>query len=245
MSDVATKLVRLPGTYPAQDDTWLLADVLRRTDLARGRRVLDVCTGTGALAVVAADAGASSVDAVDLSWRSVLSARANSGLRRAGIAVHRGDLFAPMAGRRFDLVLANPPYVPASSDVLPRHTIDRCWDGGIDGRVLVDRICDGVRGVLAPGGRLLLVQSCVTGEQQTLDRLRSAGLTAEVAARAVVPFGPVMRARARMLRSRGLLADDAPGDEVLVVMGTAAEVADLAAPAPAVRLDQAQLRRAS
>ncbi len=245
MSDGNTKLVRLPGTYPAQDDTWLLADVLRRTGLADGRRVLDVCTGTGALAVVAAGAGAASVDAVDLSWRSVLSARANSRLRRAGVTVHRGDLFAPVAGRSFDLVLANPPYVPADTDVLPRHTIDRCWDGGVDGRLLVDRICDGVRGVLAPGGRLLLVQSCVTGEQQTLDRLRAVGLTASVAARAVVPFGPVMRARARMLRSRGLLADDARGEEVLVVVGTAPAVTDLASPAPAARLDQARWRRAS
>lgn len=138
MSDGVTRLLRLPGTYPAQDDTWLLASVLRRTGLARGRRVLDVCTGTGALAVVAADAGAASVDAVDLSWRSVLSARANSGLRRAGVAVHRGDLFEPAAGRLSDLVLANPPYVPASTDVLPRPTIDRCWDGGVDGRLLVE-----------------------------------------------------------------------------------------------------------
>lgn len=238
-------MVRLPGTYPAQDDTWLLADVIRLTGLAAGRRVLDVCTGTGALAVVAAGAGAASVDAVDLSWRSVLSARANSGLRRAGIEVHRGDLFEPVTGRRFDLVLANPPYVPADTDVLPRHTIDRCGDGGVDGRLLVDRICDGVREVLAPGGRLLLVQSCVTGEQQTLDRLRSAGLTADIAARAVVPFGPVMRARARKLRSHGLLADSARGEEVLVVVGTVPAVAGLVPPAREVRLDQARWRRAS
>lgn len=99
--------------------------------------------------------------------------------------------------------------------------------------------------MLAPGGRLLLVQSCVTGEQQTLDRLRAAGLTAGIAARAVVPFGPVMRARARMLRSRGLLADDAPGEEVLVVVGTAPAADELASPAPAAPLDRAHLRRAS
>lgn len=237
--------MRLPGTYPAQDDTWLLADVLDRGQWARGRRVLDVCTGTGALAVVASGNGAASVDAVDLSWRSVLSARANSGLRRAGVVVHRGDLFGPVAGRSFDLVLANPPYVPAVTDVLPRHTIDRCWDAGLDGRTLVDRICDGVVDVLAPGGRLLLVQSCVTGEQQTLDRLRSAGLRAHVAARAVVPFGPVMRARAAFLRSRGLLAPDAVGEEVLVVIGSVPAVAVLPAPDRAVRVAELPLRQAS
>lgn len=245
MSDAATKLLRLPGTYPAQHDTWLLADVLRRSRMAEGRRVLDVCTGTGALAVVAADAGAASVDAVDLSWRSVLSARANSSLRRAGVVVHRGDLFQPVTGQLFDLVLANPPYVPAATDVLPRYSIGRCWDGGVDGRRLVDRICDGVRGVLAPGGRLLLVQSCVTGEQQTLDRLRSVGLRPQVVARAVIPFGPVMRARATMLRSRRLLAPEAQGEEVLVVVASAPAVADLSALGRAVRFDRSALREAA
>lgn len=228
MSDGPITLVRLPGTYPAQADTWLLADVLRRSGLADGRRVLDLCTGTGALALLAADAGAASVDAVDLSWGSVMSARANSSVRRAGITVHRGDLFGPVSENRFDLVLANPPSVPP-------HT----------GRRLVDRICDGVLEVLAPGGMLLLVQSCVTGEQQTLDRLRSAGLEAHVAARAVVPFGPVLRARAALLRARGLLAGDPRGEEVLVVIGSAPGVTELFPSGSMARAEDLPLRQAS
>ncbi len=56
-------VLRPPGVYPPQHDTWLLAEVLRRDRAATGRRVLDLCTGTGALAVVAARAGAASITA--------------------------------------------------------------------------------------------------------------------------------------------------------------------------------------
>src|SRR4051812_21821111 len=148
-------LLRLPGTYPAQGDTRLLADTLESRGLALGRRVLDVGTGGGALALAAVRAGASAVTAVDLSLRSVLTARLNSRLHRAKVEVRQGDLFAPVLGQRFDLVVANPPYVPAASEMLPRHRAARCWDAGHDGRAVLDRICEGVPDVLSEDGVLL------------------------------------------------------------------------------------------
>lgn len=54
-------LMRPPETYPPQADAWLLRDVLHRSGLAQGRRVLDIGTGTGALVLAPAEAGASSV----------------------------------------------------------------------------------------------------------------------------------------------------------------------------------------
>ena len=133
-----------PGVYRAETDTELLAGVMRRGGYARDRDVLDVGTGGGALAVAAAQAGARSVTAVDLSLRSVAATWVNSRLARARVRVRRGDLFAPVAGRRFGLVLSNPPYVPAATGALPRHRKARCWDAGPDGRALLDRICAGV-----------------------------------------------------------------------------------------------------
>ena len=146
-----------PGVYRAETDTELLAGVMRRGGFARDRDVLDVGTGGGALAVAAAQAGARSVTAVDLSLRSVATTWVNSRLARARVRVRRGDLFTPVAGRRFGLVLSNPPYVPAATGTLPRHRKARCWDAGPDGRALLDRICAGVPDVLTDDGTVLLV----------------------------------------------------------------------------------------
>lgn len=211
-------LLRPPGVYRAESDTEMIADAMRRGGFALDRTVLDVGTGTGALAIAAANAGARSVVAVDLSLRSVAATWLNSRMRGAPVAVRRGDLFAPVHGRTFDLVIANPPYVPADSAVLPRHRKARCWDAGKDGRTVLDRFCAGVPRVLAPDGDVLLVHSSVCNTESTLAALRRAGLTARVLARATVPFGPVMRARAAMLEARGLVT---PGQRVeeLVVVG--------------------------
>ena len=210
-------LLRLPGTYPAQGDTHLLAGTLRRRGLAEGRRVLDLCTGTGALALASAAAGAREVVAVDLSRRVAWNARINAALARANVEVRTGDLFEPVSGERFDLVTVNPPYVPAASDELPRRGIARSWDAGVDGRALLDRICAGVSGVLAPGGVLLLTHSVLADERRTLEQLDAADLDAEVVERVDEPFGPVMRRRAEMLRRRGLLVPGQQSEELVVI----------------------------
>ncbi len=211
-------LLRFPGVYRVDSDTSLLAGVLRDGGYAAGRRVLDVGTGTGVLALVAARAGAASVTAVDVSLRSVAATWLNARLHRSAVVVHRGDLFAPVAGRRFDLIVANPPYVPAATDVLPRHRISRCWDAGRDGRTVLDRLCTEGPGLLTSGGMLLLVHSAVCGCDGTISRLADSGLDAEILARGVVPFGPVMRARVAMLETRGLV-EAGQRDEELVVIG--------------------------
>lgn len=211
-------LLRAPGVYRADSDTTLLINVMRHGGYAAGRRVLDIGTGTGALALAAARAGAMSVTAVDLSLRSVAAAWLNSRLRRIPCTLYRGDLFEPVVGQHFDLILANPPYVAAASDTLARHRITRCWDGGLDGRAVLDRICAEGPALLAAEGMMLLVHSAICDETVTLSHLADAGLRAEVLTRRTVPFGPVMRLRAAMLEARGLIA---PGqrDEELVVIG--------------------------
>lgn len=210
-------LVRPPGVYRTQEDTSLLREVLRRRGQVAGRSVLDVGSGTGALGIEACRAGAAELTAIDLSRRSVLASWLNSRLHGFRATVRRGDLFAPVAPRRFDLVLANPPYVPAFGLLPPRHRMARCWDAGPNGRLLLDRICAGVTSVLNEDGALLLVQSELADEQATLDRLAEAGLVTEVLARALVPFGPVLRARAPELRARGLLRPDQTEEELVVV----------------------------
>lgn len=208
-----------PGTYRAQDDTALLIEVMRSEGTAAGRHVLDLCAGPGTVALAAARAGATSVTAVELSRRSTAAAWFNARMHRAAVSVRRGDLFAPVAGRRFDLITANPPYVPSASARLPRHRAARCWDGGLDGRAVLDRLCAGAADHLSADGRVLLVHSAVCDPDLTLARLAEGGVEAEVLDRARIPYGPVMRARAAMLESRALALAGADTEEIVVIGG--------------------------
>ncbi|CAN5880751.1 methyltransferase [soil metagenome] len=196
----------------------MLAEAMRREGVT-GRSVADLCAGTGALAVSAAQAGAASVIAVDLTRRAVLCARVNSWLNRAvEVDVRRGDLFGPLAGARFDIIVSNPPYIPAESDELPRRGPTIPLDAGSDGRALLDRICSGASDHLLPGGTILVVHSSICGTDQTVDAFTRGGLAADVIVREPGRLGPVMTARAEMMRERGLLGlEDI--EEIVVVRG--------------------------
>jgi release factor glutamine methyltransferase len=198
---------------------------MRARGLARGARVLDVFTGSGVLAVAAGREGARSVTAVDVSRRAALCARVNGRLNGTRVRALRGDLFEPVAGERFDLVTANPPYVPSLGDELPDAGAERAWEGGPDGRVLVDRFSARVRDHLAPGGTVLMVVSSLTGEDETLAALRDGGLAPEVAARHRGPLGPIVSARAEALERRGLLAPGQREEEMLVIVAQSGDTA--------------------
>lgn len=208
-------LLQPPGVYAPQRDTQLLANALRDETLPPGAHVLDLCTGTGALALLAARAGAGAVTAVDVSPIAVLTARANAWLNGVKVSVHRGDLFSPVGTGRFQLVLANPPYVPTNPDA--GRQADPRWDAGRDGRTVVDRLCDDIPERLAPGGVLLMVQSAVCGLATTMYRLGHAGLSARQVRRCRVPFGPVMRSRAAWLRQCGAVGPGERDEELVVI----------------------------
>ena len=195
----------------------MLVHVMRERGLARGARALDVFTGSGVLAVAAGQAGARSVTAVDISRRAALCARVNGRLNGVAVRGLHGDLFAPVEGERFDLITANPPYVPSEDDELPAAGASRAWEGGRDGRLLVDRFSERAADHLAPGGKVLMVVSSLTGERATLDALRAGGLEPEVAARHRGPLGPLVTARAELLEQRGLLAADEREEDILVI----------------------------
>lgn len=217
------RVFRVPGVYPVQADTWLLADVLR-AELAdhgcgetRPCRVLELGAGAGALSVVAAGVPCTEVTAVDLSRRALLSTRINAARHGRRVRTRRGDLTAPVAGERFDVVVSNPPYVPAATDELPGRGIARAFDGGRDGRAVLDRVCDEAPQVLTPGGRLLVVHSAFNDPVLTVRRLRGHGLAAEVVARHEHPYGPVLTERRELLCRRGLASSDQRTEELVVV----------------------------
>jgi release factor glutamine methyltransferase len=190
-------LLTPPGVYAPRSDTALLASQIGAVDRAE---VLELCTGSGAVALTAAKRGARRVVAADLSRRAVTSVRVNARLNRSRIDVRRGDLFAvARAGERFDVVLANPPYLPAVDDAAP----DDRWDAGPDGRLIIDRIIDGVRDALKPEGRLVLVQSALASIDATGERLSNNGFEVIRRIEHVGPMGPIAAARREGLVSIG------------------------------------------
>ncbi|CAN5600987.1 50S ribosomal protein L3 N(5)-glutamine methyltransferase [soil metagenome] len=131
-------------------------------DPRRIRRVLDLCTGSGCLAILAALAfPRATIDAVDLSAGALALARRNVATHRLGdrITLHRGDLFEPLGAARYDLIVSNPPYVDAGGMAkLPpeyRHEPRMAPAAGDDGLDLARRILDRTPRHLRKGGGLL------------------------------------------------------------------------------------------
>jgi ribosomal protein L3 glutamine methyltransferase len=126
------------------------------------RRVLDLCTGSGCLAILAArHFPAAEIDAVDISADALDVAMRNvddHGLADR-IALHRGDLFGPLRGKRYDLIISNPPYVDAEGMAsLPRECRaepELAFDGGADGLDVVRRIIAAAPAHLTSQGGLL------------------------------------------------------------------------------------------
>jgi release factor glutamine methyltransferase len=146
-------------------DTETVIEVARiaRPDRASPCRILDLCTGSGVIAVsLAREYPAAQLVATELSPAAAALARRNAARNTVAdrIDVREGDLFAPVAGERFDLIAANPPYI--ASSVIPTLSAEVrrepviALDGGRDGLAFYDRICGAARDHLAPGGALVV-----------------------------------------------------------------------------------------
>ena len=124
--------------------------------------VLDLCVGGGSLAILAARTFANArIEAVDLSADALAVARRNieeHGLTER-VALHQGDLFAPLGDRRYDLILTNPPYVDAESFAAfpPEYAAEPrlAHEGGRDGLDVARRILGEAGAHLTPQGLLI------------------------------------------------------------------------------------------
>jgi ribosomal protein L3 glutamine methyltransferase len=131
-------------------------------DPASVKSVLDLCTGSGCLAVLASRHFPNArVDAVDISMDALAVATRNVAdyNLQDRVTLHHGDLFAPLGGAQYDLIISNPPYVDAEGmAALPpecRAEPKLAFDGGTDGLDIVRRILGDAPAHLAPQGGLL------------------------------------------------------------------------------------------
>lgn len=212
----------LSGVYRPQADSQLLIASLIEHGPLVGRRVADLGTGTGVVAIAAAKMGADTVTAFDICPNAIRHARAEVAAADVEVDIRLGSWARAAESAPFDVVVSNPPYVPVS-DALDDVELPgwagppRAWDGGADGRRVLDPLCAAVPGLLAAGGAFLVVQSEYAGVDETLSRLSGAGLTTRIVATETIPFGPVLFSQVSSLQASGRLQ---PGrrSECLVVI---------------------------
>jgi carbamoyltransferase len=144
--------LRLPngdGVYPPSSDSLLLRAAIAAP---AARQVLDLCTGSGIQALQVARA-AERVVAVDINPRATAMAAFNARLNAIdNIDVRRGDLYAPVRGERFDLIIANPPFVSSPYAKAPSY-----HSGGPRGDRVLRRIVAGLATHLCDGGRAFAI----------------------------------------------------------------------------------------
>ena len=148
---------------PRQETELLVEEALAHIrKLSPPAKILDMCTGSGCIAVSIAKLADATVTAVDISHKSLSLATENAVLHGLmdKIHFHQGDLFSGLENQTFDIIISNPPYIPAAEIAILQpeihHEPKTALDGGNDGMDIYRRLVPQSLGYLAPGGKLLL-----------------------------------------------------------------------------------------
>ena len=154
-------------------ETEILADIVVKT-AEEGNKVLDLCTGSGCVAVAVAKAREDiSVTASDISEEAIELARKNARFNSVDVSFIVSDMFAKVRGR-FDIIVCNPPYI--KSEEIPKlqrevreHEPIIALDGGKDGLDFYRRIAKDVKSYLNKGG--MLIMECGEGQANDIIKL--------------------------------------------------------------------------
>jgi len=146
-------------------DTPSLRKLIRESNVVKGRRVLEIGTGTGLLSLCALQAGARSVVATDINSNAVINARFNAKLLGFGnrldvrlVPLDRSGAYEVIKpGERFDVIISNPPWVNRVPERIQDFAL---YDASFH---LMQTLLDGLPKHLCPGGRVLLAYGAVSG----------------------------------------------------------------------------------
>ena len=149
-----------PRALIPRPETELLCELALSTMPPRGQ-VLDLCCGTGAIGLtLALERPHCQVTLADLSPEALSLARENASRLGADCRFCQGDLFEAVPGEVFDLIISNPPYIPAQVCTTLQDEVKKeplmALDGGTDGLYFYRQIAAQAPGYLAPGGHLML-----------------------------------------------------------------------------------------
>ena len=172
------KLKLHPQVYEPAEDTFLLAENLK---VRKGDIALDIGTGTGIIALLMAKK-ARFVLGVDINPIAVELARENAKINGIkNVEFRMSDLFENVEGK-FDIITFNPPYLPGEAKEL-KEPIDLALIGGKQGREVLNKFISQVRDYLRPNGMVQIVQSSITGVDETIEKLTKMGFKAEITAK--------------------------------------------------------------
>ena len=167
------------NVYNPAEDSYLLADNL---EIREGQSVLEIGTGSGIVAMYASRL-TDRITVTDINFDACELARRNfmdNGIEN--IEILFGNLFEPVKERKFDVILFNTPYLPTEDDDVIDDTINYAFDGGVNGRKVIDLFLNEVGNHLNDGGIVQLIQSSLSGNQETLSMLDELGFIAEIKA---------------------------------------------------------------
>jgi len=167
------------NVYVPAEDSYLLADNL---EIKKGQSVLEIGTGSGIVAMYASRL-TDDITVTDINFDACELARKNfteNGIEN--IEILWGNLFEVVENRKFDVILFNTPYLPTEDDEVLDNTINYAFDGGLNGRKVIDLFLNEVRNHLNDGGIVQMIQSSLSGNDETLARLDEMGFIAEIAA---------------------------------------------------------------
>ncbi|SKA34248.1 release factor glutamine methyltransferase [Enhydrobacter aerosaccus] len=183
---------RTISTLRPSEYTGALIQALRTApERIAGAAVIEIGSGSGVILAAMASLGAASLCGVDIEHEAVLAgAELLASLGYGDVSrFHHGNLWEPVQGQRFDLVVANLPHFPMARGKVPGRRPS--WSsGGIDGRRLLDPFLDGLGDHLAGRGRAIITHNGFVCLDRSREILRRHGLGAEVIFTTLVHLPP-------------------------------------------------------
>ena len=181
VSDTPSELA-LAALRPSEYTAALIQVLQARSAMVRGAKVLEIGSGSGVVLAALGEMGAASLCGIDIEEDAVASGMlllAELGHGETA-ELYLGDMWLPVAERRFDLIVANLPHFPMERSDVPGRL--PTWSaGGTNGRALLDPFLEGLKAQLAPDGRAIITHNAFVDLDRSREILAGHGLAMSIA----------------------------------------------------------------